>query len=78
MRDDALMFLQGLFQSPQATDGLQNVSTADIRPQDLPLRWQVEWEERAAIREYCGEMSRADAEAAALAETVRLMRLTGN
>ena len=44
-----------------------------IGPGDLPLNWRVEWEERAAVKEYCGGMPRADAEAAALAEIVRLM-----
>lgn len=74
MRYDAVTFLRALFQNPETADGPQGAATAEIRPQDLPLRWRVEWEERAAVREYCGGMPRADAEAAALAEIVRLMR----
>ncbi len=40
---------------------------------DLPGDWRVEFEERAAIKEYHGGLPRERAEAQALAEVVRLM-----
>ena len=39
-------------------------------PSDLPPEWRVEWEERAAIREYDGGQVREHAEAEALREIV--------
>ncbi len=47
-----------------------------IGPDDLPGDWRVEFEERAAIMEYDGNLPRERAEAEALAETVRRMRAT--
>jgi hypothetical protein len=47
---------------------------ADIRVEDLDADWRVWFEERAAIMEYDGGLSRERAEAMALAETIRLMR----
>jgi hypothetical protein len=41
---------------------------------DLPDDWRMWFEERAAIMEYDGGLSRERAEAEALAETIRLMR----
>ena len=43
-------------------------------PNDLPPDWQSVWEERAAIMEYDGGMSKEDADAAALKDTIRQMR----
>ena len=46
-------------------------------PNDLPGDWRMEFEERAAIMEYDGNMLREHAEAHALAEITRAMRRTG-
>ncbi len=43
-------------------------------PRALPPDWFVLWDERAAIMEYDGKMSREHAEARALADVLRLMR----
>ena len=51
-------------------------STPDV--DDLPGDWRVWFEERAAIKEYCGGMSRELAEAQALAETVKRMQTEKN
>ena len=45
-------------------------------PEDLPIEWQVEFEERAAILEYDGGLSRDEADAQAFREiTERLKRI---
>ena len=44
-----------------------------IGPDDLPGDWRCEWEERAAIMEYDGNMPRERAEAMAMAVVLRLM-----
>jgi hypothetical protein len=46
----------------------------DIGPDDLPGDWRMEFEERAAIMEYDGNMPRERAEALALADVVGRMR----
>jgi hypothetical protein len=43
----------------------------------LPPEWREQWAERAAIREFDGGLSRAVAEALALAEVRRLMEQAG-
>lgn len=43
-------------------------------PAELPLDWYVAWDERAAIMEYDGGLSRERAEALALEEVVAAMR----
>jgi hypothetical protein len=48
-----------------------------IGPDDLPGDWRVEWEERAAIREYDGGLPRERAEAMALDDVIALMRRAG-
>lgn len=48
-----------------------------IMPDDLPGDWRVEWEERAAIREYDGGQAREHAEAEALGEIIDRMRTAG-
>ena len=42
-------------------------------PQDLPMDWRIWFEERAAIREYLGGLTRRQAEEAAMTETVQEM-----
>ena len=48
-----------------------------MTPADLPPDWRVEWEERAAVREYDGQQAREHAEAEALTEIIVRMRLAG-
>lgn len=43
-------------------------------PGDLPSDWRIEWEERAAVREYDGGQTREHAEAEAFSEIVARMR----
>ncbi len=49
----------------------------EISPDDLPGDWRVEWEERAAIREYDGGQAREHAEAEDLQEIIDRMRTAG-
>lgn len=44
---------------------------------DLPTDWRLEWEERAAIREFEGGQVREHAEAEALREIIERMRVAG-
>lgn len=46
-------------------------------PGDLPPEWRIEWEERAAIREYDGGQVREHAEAEAFQEILARMRTAG-
>jgi len=46
----------------------------DITVADLPSDWRIEFEERAAIREYDGGQSRERAEADALREIIARMQ----
>ena len=48
-----------------------------IAPEDLPPDWRIEWEERAAIREYDGGQAREHAEAEAFSEILTRMRAAG-
>ena len=64
MTYDAATFLAGLFQPMDL-----------LSPGDLPGDWRVAYEERAGIKEYCGKLSRQQAEAEALTETVQAMRI---
>ena len=49
-----------------------------ITPQDLPGDRWVQWDERAAIMEYHGELPRELAEARALDEVARMMEAEKN
>lgn len=44
-------------------------------PDDLPPEWRFRYEERAAIMEYDGLQSRANAEALAFADTLRQIEM---
>jgi hypothetical protein len=79
MRYDAAAFLESLFHEPAGfTVGTDTaLSGFSITPADLPADWHFLWDERAAIMEYDGKMSREQAEAAALADTLRRMRAAG-
>ena len=39
-----------------------------LSPGDLPMAWRIDWEERAAILEYDGGLSREEADRQALDE----------
>lgn len=69
MRYDAVEFLEALFRP-----------TPEVDPSDLPADWFVVWDERAAIMEYDGQMSRERAEFFALRDVMKQMndeRTTG-
>ncbi len=77
---DAVTFLEGLY-GPDAGDAVVTLPAGaphrggmEVDIDDLPVDWRLWFEERAAIKEYDGGMSRELAEAEALAETVALMR----
>ena len=54
-----------------------SVSSPILEPDELPDAWREMYEERSAIREYCGNPSREWAEARAMKETVAAMRAAG-
>jgi hypothetical protein len=58
--------------APRAKPAL--VPHCGLRVEDLDTDWRIEWEERAAIKEYDGELPRERAEAEALAEIIMKMR----
>ena len=62
MAFDAATFLASLFRAGR-----------QLCPADLPGDWHDIYEERAAIREYCGNIPRERADALALEETSRQM-----
>ena len=69
-------------QSKSVDGELQQVASdppppPDILVADLPADWRVEWEERAAIREYDGGQTREHAEAEALREIIDRMTAAG-
>ncbi len=43
-------------------------------PTELPVEWWLLWDERAAIKEFHGDMHRERAEAEALTEIVQMMQ----
>jgi len=73
MHYDAVAFLESLFRQPDDPEGSAGPDP-DIRVDDLDPAWRIEWEERAAIREYDGGLSREHAEALALADIIARMR----
>ena len=48
-----------------------------IGPESLPMERRIEWEERAAIMQYDGGLSRDQAEAEALTDILGQMRVSG-
>lgn len=60
-------------------DALRNLvwAGADVRVEDLPSDWRVEWEECAAVIEYDGGQPRERAEALAMTEILRRLRESG-
>lgn len=62
MRFDAVAFLRSLFDDRTPARSVVPV----IGPDDLPTEWHLAWDERAAIMEYDGGLTREYAEAEAL------------
>jgi hypothetical protein len=62
MSFNAVEFLHGLVNEREALEG--QISS----PYDLPMEWRIEYEERAAILEYDGGLSREQADKQALSE----------
>ena len=78
MRFDAVAFLESLFQVPATIEGTTNASfKKELHPKDLPADWHFVWDERAAIMEYDGGLTREHAEVAALQDVLRQMRAAG-
>jgi hypothetical protein len=48
-----------------------------VTPDDLPADWHLAWDERAAIMENDGKLPRERAEALALLDVIRQMRVAG-
>lgn len=85
MKFDAKAFLAGLFveaAEPDVAPDIEGATGAALRtvprtPDELPADWRVEFEERAAIREYDGGQAREHAEAEAFQEITTRMRAAG-
>jgi hypothetical protein len=55
----------------------KNLDDLDMTgPESLPIDWRIEYEERAAILEYDGGLSREDADTQALVEILERMKST--
>lgn len=62
---------------PGPTAGPVPVYDREIAVADLPVDWRLEFEERAAIREFDGGQAREHAEAEALREIVERIKAAG-
>jgi hypothetical protein len=60
------------FESRGKSDARQNVQL--VCPADLPMHWRIEFEERAAILEYDGGLSRDGADSQALDEILERIK----
>jgi hypothetical protein len=79
MRYDAKTFLEGLFREPDPPVRPSEPDPRDpIGPDDLFPDCRDIFEERAAIMEYDGGLSLEHAEAAALADILRIMNYRMN
>jgi hypothetical protein len=80
MAFDVVEFLANLIvESSRSPDECLAPATADRdpAPADLPPDWHLLWDERAAIMEYDGGLSRERAEAEALKDIMGMMRGQG-
>jgi hypothetical protein len=80
---DAVAFLESLFQ-PRSSDAAASGWPASTAPAPalsltphLPPEWHLAWDERAAIMEYDGGLSRERAEAKALTDILSAMQRAG-
>ena len=71
-----LEIVKELVESEPLTETFGEYQRQITSPYDLPMDWRVEYEERAAILEYDGGLSRTEADSQALREIVeRLDRM---
>ncbi len=70
--------LDDLFTRSATDDGTSRAALMPTMGEGLPMKWRIEWEERAAIMEYDGGLTRARAEAEALADVLRQMHAAGD
>ena len=80
MSYDVVALLDDLFDRTGDEDGFESLAVQvshTIGPEALPMDWRIEWEERAAIMEYDGGLSRERAESEALKDILRQMRDAG-
>jgi len=77
-----MLDLKAIFDPDAATQAPRwmgvEVASPSFGPDDLPGDWRVEWEERAAIMEYDGGLPREHAEAEALTDVLRRMKIDGH
>ena len=71
-----LKIVKELVESEPLTETFGEYQRQITSPYDLPMEWRVEFEERAAILEYDGGLSRTEADSQALREIVE--RLDGH
>ncbi len=65
MSYDVVALLDDLFDRSGDEDGFESLAVQvshTIGPEALPMDWRIEWEERAAIMEYDGGLTREEAE----------------
>lgn len=77
MSYDVVALLDDLFDRSGDEDGFESPAvqaSRTIGPEALPMDWRIEWEERAAIMEYDGGLTREQAESEALKDILRQMR----
>ncbi len=80
MAYDVVALLDDLFDRTGDEDGIESPTVPvdlTIGPEALPMDWRIEWEERAAIMEYDGGLTRERAESEAMKDIVRQMRDAG-
>ncbi len=65
-----LKIVKELVESEPLTETFGEYQRQITSPHDLPMDWRVEYEERAAILEYDGGLSRTEADSQALREIV--------
>jgi hypothetical protein len=69
-----LKIVKELVESEPLTETFGEYQGQIASPEDLPMDWRIEFEERAAILEYDGGLSREEADKQALSEIEHRMR----
>ncbi len=72
----SLEIIKELVESAVVTENA-DIGAVISSPGDLPVDWRIEFEERAAILEYDGGLSREDADKQALQEILERLKRTG-